>query len=778
MTSNRITDLWGTRTPYRSGSSWPVRVDERYEEGFAPSDVEHWVPSASLLHSNGDAMDIAVADGRIVGVRGRAEDRINHGRLDVKDLHAWSANGSTDRLTAPQVRRNGELVETDWDTAMDTIVDRCRHELETKGPRAVGFYTSGQLFAEEYYTLATIARAGLGTNHLDGNTRLCTATAGEALKESFGSDGQPASYTDVDHADVTALFGHNVAATQPVLWMRILDRLAGQDPPRLLVVDPRRTPIAEHATIHLAPRPGTNLALLNALLHEIIANDQVDRSFVARHTIGYDQLAEEVASCTPNWAADICGLAASEITAAAELLGGAERLLATVLQGVYQSHQATASAVQVNNLVLLRGMLGRPGCGVLQMNGQPTAQNTRECGANGDLPGFRNWQNDEHITQLAEVWNVDPLQVPHFGPSTHAMQMFRFAEQGSLTFLWISATNPAVSLPELARIRKILADENLFVVAQDIFPTETTALADVVLPAATWGEKTGTFTNADRTVHLSQQAVDPPGQARPDLDIFLDFAARLNLRDRDGAPLVHWHDPESAFEAWKQCSAGRPCDYSGMSYDLLRERGGIQWPCTAESPDGTERLYTDGGFWSAPSECETYGRDLGTGASVEATAYKAQNPEGKALLKGAAYTPPHEEPDEDFPLHLITGRTIYHFHTRTKTARAPALNAAAPTVWVELAEQDAAALGVVPGEQVDIVSARGSIRGEARIGPCRPGVIFVPFHYGYWDTDHPAGPTSTADATAANETTVTDWDPVSKQPLFKLSAARLEKVTS
>lgn len=191
MAGDRIDDLWGQRTPYPSDGTWPVRVDEHYEDGTTAADVQQWVPTASLLHSNGDAMDIAVADGRIVGVRGRAEDRVNHGRLDIKDLHAWSANRSTDRLTAPQVRREGELVETDWDTAMDTIVARCRHEMETKGPRAIGFYTSGQLFAEEYYTLATLARAGPGTNHLDGNTRLCTATAGEALKGTRAERRRP-----------------------------------------------------------------------------------------------------------------------------------------------------------------------------------------------------------------------------------------------------------------------------------------------------------------------------------------------------------------------------------------------------------------------------------------------------------------------------------------------------------------------------------------------------------------------------------------------------------
>jgi ferredoxin-nitrate reductase len=783
---NRIEEPWGARTPYGPGEDWPARVDEHYAEGVTAEQVERWVPTASLLHSNGDAMDIAVLDGRIVGVRGKAGDRINRGRLDVKDLYAWQANRAPDRLTTPLIRDgNGRLAPTDWDTAMNVVVARTQELMDQDGPGSIGFYTTGQLFCEEYYTLTTIARAGLGTNHLDGNTRLCTATAGEALKESFGSDGQPASYTDVDHADVIALFGHNVAETQPVLWMRILDRLAGPQPPKLLVVDPRRTPVAEHATVHLAPRPGTNLALLNALLHELIAHDYLDHEFLDRHTVGYDELESRLADCTPEWAASICGIEAGEIVAAARLLGTTDRLLATVLQGVYQSHQATAAAVQVNNLVLLRGMLGRPGCGVLQMNGQPTAQNTRECGANGDLPGFRNWENDQHIEELARIWNVKPLQIPHYTPPTHAMQMFRYAEQGSIKFLWISGTNPAVSLPELHRVRSILARKELFVVVQDLYLTETAALADVVLPAATWGEKTGVFTNADRTVHLSEKAVEPPGQARSDLEIFLDYARRLDLRDQDGEPLVSWRDPESAFEAWKRCSAGRPCDYSGISYQQLRERGGIQWPCTAEAPDGTERLYTDHRFWADAEVCESYGRDLITGASVEETEYRALNPDGRVILKAAEYLPPHEDVSADYPLQLITGRTIYHFHTRTKTGRTPELQAAAPQVWAEIHPDDAAAAGLADGDPVDVSSPRGLIRATVRQAASRRGVVFVPFHYGYWDTGSddavntvPAGPAAGEPGRAANELTITDWDPVSKQPLFKLAACRLEAVGS
>ncbi|HKP21165.1 MAG TPA: nitrate reductase [Thermoleophilaceae bacterium] len=766
---DRITNPWGERTPYSRDGEWPTRVDMHLAEGVEPGDVDDWVLSASILHSNGDEIDIAVKDGRIVGVRGDEHSRVNHGRLGPKDLFGWQANNSPDRLTRPLVREGGELRETDWDTAMERVVARSQELLAEKGPGSHGFYTSGQLFLEDYYTLAVMVRAGVGTNHLDGNTRLCTATAGEALKESFGCDGQPGSYTDIDHTDTICCYGHNVAETQAVLWMRMLDRLHGSDRPKLLVVDPRRTPVAEQADIHLALRNGTNLALMNALVHELIARDWIDHDYIEANTVGFDEVEKKVRECTPRWAARICGLEASDIEAAAELIGTTERLFSTVLQGFYQSHSATSAACQVNNIHLLRGMLGRPGCGVLQMNGQPTAENTRETGANGDLPGFRNWANDAHVEELAKLWNVEPAQIPHYGPPTHAMQIFRYCEQGSIGFLWISATNPAVSLPELHRIRDILAGEGLFLVVQDIFMTETAQFADVVLPAATWGEKLGTFTNADRTVHLSERAVDPPGEARADMDIFRDYAERMGFKDRDGAPLIKWSTPEEAFEAWKECSRGRPCDYSAITYERLYKKHDIQWPCTDERPDGTERLYTDADFWADADRAETYGRDLLTGAPLEPTEYRALNPDGKALLKGAEYVPPHEEPNDEHPFHLGTGRTIYHFHTRTKTGRAPELQAAAPEPWVELCAADAERLGVSDGDLVEVASARGAVRVPARIKDIREGAVFIPFHYGYWDV-------TDGDPRAANELTITDWDPNSKQPLFKVGAVSVEKV--
>ena len=751
--------IWGERTPYAPGQGWPVRVDLHLVDGLTPDEVDAWTPSACLLCSNGCGLDIAVKDGRMVGVRGRAEDRVNHGRLGPKGLYGWQGQ-LHDRLTSPMIRNGTDLVEASWDEAMNLITSRSKELLDTKGPLSHGFYTSGQLMLEEYYTLAVIGKAGIGTPHMDGNTRLCTAMAAASLKESFGADGQPGSYADLDATEALFCFGHNVAATQTVLWSRILDRLAGSNPPHLVAVDPRLTPVAQAAEIHLAPRPGTNVALVNGLLQQLIANDWVDHAYVDQHTKGFDALAAVVANYLPARVAEICGVAARDVQAAAEIFGTSSQAVSTVLQGFYQSHQATAAAVAVNNLHLLRGMLGRPGAGILQMNGQPTAQNNRETGADGDLPGFRNWDNEQHVAALAELWDVDPLVIPHWAEPTHAMQIFRYVEQGSINFLWVAGTNPAVSLPELGRIRRILNQESLFMVVSDGYLTETTAFADVVLPAALWGEKIGSYTNTDRTVHLSERAVAPPGEARSDLDIWLDYARRMGLTDRSGRRLPNWETAEEAFNAWRECSRGRPCDYSGLSYDKLRGGVGIQWPCTDDAPDGTERLYVDHHFRTDDDQCETYGHDLATGASVTATEHAAVRFDGRARLKATDWEPPPEGPDDAYPMHLMSGRTVYHFHTRTKTGRAPELNAAAPEPWVELAPSDAADLGVADGDLVRVESRRGAVELTARCVSNRPGTVFLPFHYGGTDT-------------AANELTPTSWDPVSKQPQFKAGAARV-----
>lgn len=756
-----IKDVWGKRTPYFE--EWPTRVDTRVLEK-----PDRWVQSACLLCSNGCGLDIGVKDGRMVGVRGRRVDRVNYGRLGPKGLHGWIANNSPDRLTHPLIRRGDKLEEASWDEAMSLIVNRSKEVCENFSSSAIGFYTTGQLFLEEYFVLGTIGKAGLGTPHMDGNTRLCTATAASALMESFGADGQPGSYTDLDVTDTIFHIGHNIASQQTVLWMRILDRLAGPNPPKIIVMDPRKTATAEKADIHLAPRIGTNVAVMNGLLNLIIEADQIDKEYIEAHTIGFEKLKETVSKWKPERVEALTKVPAKQLKAAAEILGSTKTLVSTVLQGVYQSMQATAAAVQVNNLHLIRGLIGKPGSGILQMNGQPTSQNTRETGDDGALPGFRNWDNPNHVKELAKLWNVDEDIIPHWAPPTHAMQIFRYAEEGSIKLLWIICTNPLVSLPDLPRIRKILSKQDLFLIVQDTFLTETAELADVVLPAAIWGEKTGCYTNVDRTVHISYKAVYPPGESKSDLDIFLDYAKRMDFKDKSGEPLVKWNTSEEVFEAWKEFTRGRPVDYTGMTYAKLSKGSGIQWPCNEKAPNGTERIYTDGIFNTDFEYCEVYGHDLVTGAAISPEKYKAMNPAGKAIIKAADYQPPHEEPDDEYPLWFTTGRVVYHWHTRTKTARAKELNDASPECFVQLSEADATKYGIKEGDWVEAKSRRGVTQAPARIGGIIDGHIFTPFHYGYWD--NPSFPR------AANELTIMEWDPVSKQPHFKYGAAKIKKI--
>lgn len=618
----------------------------------------------------------------------------------------------------------------------------------------------------------------------DGNTRLCTATAAASMRESFGSDGQPGSYTDIDYTDCLFLVGHNMAHTQTVLWARILDRLEGPRPPKLIVVDPRVSDTARKATIHLAPKIGTNVALLNGIQYLLFENGWIDPGFLSKHVVGLEDLRKVVSEYPPEYVEKITGVPASQLRDAAELIGTTPSLLSTALQGVYQSNQATAAACQINNINLLRGLIGKAGSGVLQMNGQPTAQNNRETGCDGEYPGFRNHQNKTHMQEIADTWGIDLIKMPHWNEPTHIQNILKYIDDGSIEMLWVSGTNPLVSLPNLHRTRNLLTKPDLFVVVQDIFLTETAAIADVVLPAAQWGEKTGCFTNVDRTVHLSRKAVEPPGEARPDMDIFLDFAKRMEFKNKNGDPLIPYSTPEEVFDAWKRMSAGRPLDSTAMTYEKLTGGSGIQWPCTKEAPNGTERLFADAKFYTDTDYCESYGHDLETGTPYTRAQYESLNPAGRAILKSAHYKRSFEEPDEHYPLRLSTGRNVYQFHTRTKTGRAKRLQEAYPEPIVQISVEDARALHIAGGEMVIVRSRRGSVELPVKTGEINQGHVFIPFHFGYFDSHDDR-------ARAANELTIgkplyswpnkavsdrlEQWDPVSKQPMFKSGAVRIEK---
>ena len=496
-----------------------------------------------------------------------------------------------------------------------------RELLDERGPpAAIGFYNTGQLFLEEYYTLAVIGKAGIGTHaHGRQHPAVHRHRGRGAQGDLRHATASPAPTPTSTTADAIALFGHNVAETQTVLWMRMLDRLARRRTRRAIVV---RRPAA-HPGGRARPTSiwrrgsGTNVAVMNGLLHEIIAQ-RPGRPRVRRraHAWVSSELRSIVAEYPPDRVAEICGRPGATSAAAAAILGRRERLLSTVLQGFYQSHQATAAAVQVNNLHLIRGMLGRPGCGILQMNGQPTAQNTRE---------MRRRRRHAGLPQLGQPEPTSPSS-PGSGTSTRAHPALGAADARDADLPLRRAGLDPVAVGhrhEPGRVAAELAPDPQDPGPGGPVPRRAGHLPDRDRPSSpTWScrrrsgaRRPARFTNADRTVHLSDKAVEPPGEARSDLDIFLDYARRMDFRDKDGAPLIKWHDPEGAFDAWKACSR-RPA--LRLHRPELRRscaaRSGIQWPCNADAPDGTERLYADGTFCTRPGLLRDYGHDLVTGA--------------------------------------------------------------------------------------------------------------------------------------------------------------------
>lgn len=723
---------------------------------------DSWVHSACVLCSNGCGMDIGVKDGRIVGVRGQPNHPVSFGHLGPKGEHAWVANNHPRRGKVPMIRRKkgGEMKEASWTEAFDFFMEKFGQAKE-RGHENLGCYNSGQLTIEEFYTLGKLWRGGLQSSNIDGNTRLCTATSASGLMTNFGADGPVASYVDVDEAELLCLYGHNVAETQTVLWERMLASKK-HNGGRIIVVDPRKSPtVRQGADLHLQVRLGTNVALMNGIIHLLIANDWVDKSFIDEHTVGFEKLNLIVSEYPPERVAEICGISAHDLQTAVQWIASTERMVSTVLQGFYQSVQATAASSLVNTVHLLRGAIGKRGSGPLLMAGQPSAMCNREAGAGGTFPAYRNPLNPHHMQDLCELWN---LNFEDFHPEApkDILTMMEIAERGEMEFLWVIGTNPIVSLPDQNRTARIL--EKLFVVVQDPFvDMETLVFADLYLPAAMWGEKTGCITNADRSVNLLLKAVEPPGEARTDLDIFIEIARRIGLKDRDGKDFISFRNSRDAFDEWRRISKGRPCDYSGMTYELIQQHGAIRWPCNEQHPVGSERLYEDLHFWTGIDECESFGFDFLTENHLTRTEYERIDPKGKAFLAPVRWRMHPNPPTAEFPFVISTGRVVYHFHTRTKTGRSAELNRRAPHAYVEIHPDDAMRLDISTGDIAEVNSPLGSWSGLAMVvDTVRPGELFIPFHFGVGNQ-------------SANQHTSYARDPVSMQPQFKSAPGQIRR---
>ena len=692
---------------------------------------DRWVPTTCGYCSVGCGMFVGVKDGRAVSVRGNPDHPVNRGRLCPKGLSEHHTLGASNRARYPLLKRDGRFARVTWDEALRTMTATFRDVQARHGAGAVGVIGTGQLVTEEFYTLGKLAQLGLGTSNYDGNTTLCMSTAVAGYKRSFGSDGPPGTYEDFESADVVLLIGANIADNHPILC----HRLEANRHATLIVVDPRVTKTAMMADLHLPIRPRSDLALINGLINVVIENDLIDRRYIEQHTTGFEAMRESVRAYTLGRVAEITGIAADEIYRTAWLYARARPALIAWPMGVNHSTKGTETVNAINNLALITGNIGRAGAAPFSITGQCNAMGTREAGFASSLPGYRTFESREDREALAALWNVPVTRIPAARGLAYP-DIIEAALDRRIRALWIIATNPIVSFPNLGALRQ--AFENLeFLVVQDGFhPTPTSELADLVLPAAVWGEKEGTYTNSERRVSKVNRAVDPPAEARSDFDIFLAVAEALGVKEE---LFPGWRVPEDAFNEWRRVSAGRLCDYSGMTYEAIEEHGGIQWPFPegASDPDASCRLYADGRF---------------------------QTDDGRARLIPVAWEPFPEQPNAEFPFVLNTGRTVEHWHTRTKTGQVPILERLSPAAWVEMNPRDARRLRLKPQDRVDVVSRRGRVRGvELRVTETiAPGQIFVPFHY--------------AEANA-NQATQSAFDPISREPNFKQSAVRVEKAT-
>ena len=632
--------------------------------------------------------------------------------------------------------QDGPFTRVSWETAIKFLAQRFRDIIGEHGRDAVAFYGSGQLTTEEYYIGNKLAKGFLGTNNFDTNSRLCMASAAAGYKASFGSDGPPPCYADLDIADCFFLIGTNTADCHPVTFKRIKRRkMADSGKVMIIAADPRRTETADFADLHLPIRPGTDIALLNSMLYVMLEENLVDRDFIARHADGFAGLLKVIKKYPPKVGEEICGVPECLMVEAALIFGKADKALSLWSMGVNQSTVGVHKNNAINNLHLATSKIGKPGCGPFSLTGQPNAMGGREVGGLSHLlPGYRSVQDPKHREEVARFWGV-PCEKISSEPGLPALEQFEALAERKLKAIWILCTNPAASAPDTELIERALRQAELVVVQDAYHPTATSRLAHVILPAAQWSEKEGVMTNSERRVSYMPKLAEPPGEALPDWRILTLFARQMGFSEA-----FPYNSAEEIFSEFAALTENTVCDCSGMSYARLKNEGPLQWPCPRSNHAGTERLYEDACF---------------------------STPDGRANLIPVDHAEPFEIPDDDYPLVLTTGRVKIHWHTMTRTGKNEALRRSAPEPILEIHRADARQFGIQDADFVEVISRRGKVMVQARVTEeIALGSCFLPFH---WGREH-------GFFKAANNLTITARDPVSHQPELKACAIRVRKV--
>jgi len=695
---------------------------------------------------------------QITGVRGDPDHPANFGRLCTKGstLHLTASSMVTrqTRLLYPMQReqRREAPQRVAWDRALDFASESFARIIRNHGPDAVGFYISGQLLTEDYYAFNKLAKGLIGTNNIDSNSRLCMSSAVAGYKQTLGADAPPACYDDVKQAQCIFIVGSNTAYAHPILFRRIEDAKAANPALKIIYVDPRRTDTAEIADLYLPLQPGTDVMLFNGLLHIMLWEGWIDSAYIAMHTSGFDALKATVRDCTPELVAQTCGIKKDDLFAAARLFATSAATLSLYCQGLNQSSSGTAKNAALINLHLATAQIGKPGAGPFSLTGQPNAMGGREVGGMANLlSGHRDLSNAEHRAEVAALWGVP--RVPE-KPGKTAVEMFQAAADGEIKALWIACTNPAQSMPDQALVRRALERAELVIVQEAFATTATCAWADLLLPATTWGEKTGTVTNSERRISRVRPAVAAPGETRHDWSIAVAFAQKLErlLPGRSAAPLFSYSLTDAALGAeslWnehRESTRGRDLDITGMSYALL-EQAPQQWPMKEGETSGKTRLYEDGIF---------------------------PTPDGKARFVNTVYKPVAEPRESRYPFSLTTGRLRDQWHGMSRTGTLGRLFGHVAEPSVQMNAQDMARRLLKEGDLVHVTSKRGSIVVPVQASPeVAVSQAFMAMH---WGGEYLSGLSSIGQPLAGvNALTTSAFCPDSKQPELKHAAVKILK---
>jgi assimilatory nitrate reductase catalytic subunit len=716
---SRITDLverFGPRLHFAPPGGWSATVE--------PDRV---VQTHCCFCGQQCGIQLKVKHERVVGIEPWEDFPFNRGKLCPKGVKRYLQGDHPDRLLTPLERvEDVGFRALPWRQALDRVAGRMRAIQDACGRDAFAILTGASLTNEKAYLMGKFARVALRTANIDYNGRLCMVSAAAASKKTLGIDRSANPWSDIREADCILIAGANVAECAPITTDYVWG--ARERGAKIIVLDPRMTPLARTVDLFVPVRPGGDIGVFNGMLHVMIERGWIDRAFVAEHTTGFDDVARAVAKYTPDHAAKIAGVPPSMIVRAAELWGPAKTSFLLHARGIEHHTKGVDNCIAAINLVLASGRIGRPGCGYAMITGQGNGQGAREQGQKCDqLPGQRDIDDPEHRRHVAGVWGVDEATLPHKGLS--AVEIVEAIHEGQIRGLMLVCFNPIVSLPDQSYVRDALEKLEFFVVV-DFFLSETAHFADVVLPTTLMEEDEGTTTSVEGRVIHHRKVVEPAGEALPEWRIVRELADRLGCGDK-----FAFDSPAAVFDELRVASRGGTSDYYGITYEKIDENQGVFWPCPSLDHPGTPRLYED---------------------------HRFGHPDGRAHFHAIEWRPAAEEPDPEYPIVLTTGRTVAHYLSGTQTRRIGALVDQTPQPWCEMHPRLAQTLGVADGDFVRVTSRRGAIVVRAAVvKTIRPDTVFVPYH---WPLDR-----------AANRCTVRALDPVSRIPEFKICAVRLER---